>query len=67
MIAESNPDLLKTSFGKTVHDLVKSGKGGDAYNAWGQAMTERIDPLKGNEALTRYHVGAPDRGGRDIQ
>ena len=53
MIAESNADLLRTSFGKTVHDLVKSGKGGDAYNAWGQAMTERIDPLKGNEALTR--------------
>ena len=53
MIAESNPELLRTSFGKTVYDLVKSGRGGDAYNAWGQAMTERIDPLKGNEVLTR--------------
>ena len=53
MIAESNADLLRTSWGRTVHDLVKSGKGGDAYNAWGQAMIERIDPLKGNEALTR--------------
>ena len=53
MIAKSNPDLLRTSFGKTVHDLVRSGKGGDAYNAWGQAMTERNDPLKGNEVLTR--------------
>ena len=29
MIAESNPDLLKTEFGRKVHDLVKSGKGGN--------------------------------------
>ena len=28
MIAESNPDLLKTEFGRKVHDLVKSGKAG---------------------------------------
>ena len=46
MIAESNPDLLKTEFGRHVHDLVKSGKGGDAYNFWGMAMIKRQDPLK---------------------
>src|ERR1051325_3439935 len=27
MIGESNPDLLKSEFGRKVHDLVKSGKG----------------------------------------
>ncbi len=53
MIEESNPELLKTEFGRRLHDLVKSGKGGDAYNAWGAAMIARLDPFKGNEALTR--------------
>ena len=27
MIAESNPELLKTEFGRKLHDLVKAGKG----------------------------------------
>jgi hypothetical protein len=53
MIAESNPDLLKTGFGRLVHDLVKSGKPGDAYNAWGEKMLARQDPLKGSETITR--------------
>jgi hypothetical protein len=53
MIAESNPDLLKTEFGRLVHDYVKSGKGGMAYNVWGERMLKRQDPFKGNEAITR--------------
>jgi hypothetical protein len=53
MIAESNPDLLKTEFGRMVHDLVKSGKGGEAYNAWGERMIVRQDPLQGQEAIAR--------------
>ena len=31
MIAESNPELLKDPMGKKYHDLVKSGKGWEAY------------------------------------
>jgi hypothetical protein len=53
MITESNPDLLKTEWGRNVHDLVKSGKGFEAYNVWGRSMTQRVDPLKGSEAITR--------------
>ena len=53
MIAESNPDLLKTEFGRRVHDFVKSGQGGEAYNAWGEVMLKRQDPLKGNDAIVR--------------
>jgi hypothetical protein len=53
MIAESNPELLKTAFGRTVHDLVKSGKGGEAYNVWGEGMTSGKDPLKDNQAIAR--------------
>jgi hypothetical protein len=53
MIAESNPGLLRTEFGRKVHDLVKSGKGGDAYTAWAAAMGVARDPLTGNESLVR--------------
>ncbi len=53
MIAESNPELLKTAFGRKVHDLVKSGDGGGAYEEWIKAMQTRQDPLKGSEAITR--------------
>jgi hypothetical protein len=48
-IAESNPDLLKTEFGKRVHDLVKAGKGPEAFDAWMKPMATRDDPLKGSD------------------
>ena len=47
MIAESNPDLLKTEFGRQVHDLVKSGQGGEAYNAWGEAHAQAAGSAEG--------------------
>jgi hypothetical protein len=53
MIAESNPDLLKTEFGRKVHDFVKSGKGTLAYDAWMAQMAKGQDPLKGNDAIAR--------------
>jgi len=53
MIAEKNPDLLKTDFGRKVAELVYAGKYWDAYTAWGEGMSARKDPLAGNEALTR--------------
>jgi len=53
MIAEKNPDLLKTDFGKRISDLVYTGKYLEAYKLWGEGMETRKDPLAGNEALTR--------------
>jgi hypothetical protein len=53
MIEESNPDLLRTEFGRLVHGLVKSGKGPEAYEAWIERMNALDDPMKGNEAVTR--------------
>jgi len=53
MIAERNPDLLETDFGRRISSLVYAGKHGDAYALWGSGMSERKDPLKGSEALTR--------------
>jgi hypothetical protein len=53
MIAERNPDLLKLEFGKKIAGLVYEAKYGDAYTLWGEGMSARKDPLKGQEALTR--------------
>jgi len=53
MIAEKNPDLLKLDFGKKIAQLVYDGRYGDAYALWGDGMSTRKDPLKGEEALIR--------------
>jgi hypothetical protein len=45
MIDESNPDLLRTEFGRLVHGLVKSGQGVQAYNEWITRMNALDDPL----------------------
>ena len=34
MIEESDPELLRDPMGRKYHDLVKSGKGWEAYNIW---------------------------------
>jgi len=53
MITESNPDLLKTEWGKMVHDLVKAGNSKQAYTEWVGGMTAGKDFLTGQEVLTR--------------
>jgi hypothetical protein len=53
MIAESNPDLLRVPWGKQIHDLTKSGKGGEAYNMWGRQVQLRDDPLKDQRGIAR--------------
>jgi len=53
MIAESNPLLLQTAFGRDISALVHAGKYWEAYGLWGQGMSTRQDPLKGQDELTR--------------
>ena len=53
MIAERNPDLLKLDFGREIAQLVYDGDYGAAYTLWGNTMSSRVDPLKGQESLTR--------------
>ena len=55
MIVESNPDLLRTDFGRRIHGLVKSGEGIAAFTLWGEGMNASQDPLAGNDALVRSH------------
>ncbi len=57
MIEESNADLLKTEFGRLVHDLVKGGRPDEAYAAWGAQMGAGDDPLAGNDELTQSRWG----------
>jgi hypothetical protein len=53
MIAASDPELLRTEFGKKIHGLVVSGDPWGAYALWGSYMSKRDDPLTGNDALTQ--------------
>jgi hypothetical protein len=53
MIAESNPELLATEFGREIFDLVQSGDYGAAYTLWGSSMSAGKDPLAGQDELTR--------------
>ncbi|HXV63914.1 MAG TPA: DUF3604 domain-containing protein [Vicinamibacteria bacterium] len=53
LIAESSPELLRTAFGREIHGMVQRGDYGAAYALWGEGMSARSDPLKGNEKLTR--------------
>jgi hypothetical protein len=52
MIADSDPELLRTEFGKTIHGLVKGGDPWGAYALWGDYMSRREDPLD-DDTLTR--------------
>ena len=45
-IAESNPELLKSPWGKMVHDYVKQGQGPKAYDAWMKGALTGKDPLQ---------------------
>lgn len=53
MVAESNPDLLRTEFGRKIHDLVKAGDPGKAYALWGGTVSSGKDALAGQDALVR--------------
>jgi len=45
-IAESNPELLKSEWGREMHDLVKAGNSRDAFQKWlSEAVTPGTDPI----------------------
>jgi len=52
-IAESNPELLKSDWGKTVHDMVKAGDSRGAFQKWlADGVTAGTDPIN-NPRMTR--------------
>jgi len=45
-IAESNPELLKSEWGRMVHDMVKAGNSREAFQTWiRDAVTAGRDPI----------------------
>src|SRR3954451_7912002 len=52
-LASSDPELLKSEWGRKVHDLVKAGKGIEAFNEWVKRLSARDDPFKGNDTSLR--------------
>ena len=44
-IAESNPELLRSEWGRNVHDLVKSGNSREAFQSWITAVSASQDPI----------------------
>jgi hypothetical protein len=53
MIAESNPELLKSEYGRKFHDLVKTGKGFDAFLLWGTEGVAKNTDVIDNPKMTR--------------
>src|SRR6266567_351157 len=52
-IASSDPEVLKSEWGRKVHDLVKAGKGIEAFNEWVKRLSTRDDPFKGDDSSLR--------------
>jgi hypothetical protein len=52
-IAESNPELLKSEWGRMVHDMVKAGDSREAFQTWlRDAVTAGTDPIN-NPKMSR--------------
>jgi hypothetical protein len=53
MIQESNPELLKSEWGREIHDMVKAGNGYEAFIKWGsEAVAVNTDQID-NPKITR--------------
>jgi hypothetical protein len=52
MIEESNAELLKSDWGREVHEMVKSGNSRDAFQTWITAVAANQDPIN-NPKMTR--------------
>jgi hypothetical protein len=53
LIAESAPSVMSNPWGKKVHDLVKEGKGLDAFNEWLAKMQALEDPFAGDTEMAK--------------
>jgi hypothetical protein len=53
MIAEANPELLKTEWGKRFYDMVKAGEGYEAFRLWGTEGIAKNTDLINNPKIMR--------------
>ncbi len=63
MIAESNTELLKTEYGKKWHDMVRAGKGYDAFLEWAASVQDgdKIRSEKMQRTVWDRQIEAADR------
>jgi len=53
LIANSDPELLKTKYGKKLHDLVKDGKGHEAFLIWIKDGMSKNTDIIDNPAIAK--------------
>jgi hypothetical protein len=65
MIKESNPELLKSDWGREIHDMVKAGKGYEAFIKWGSEAvatnTDQIDNPKIQRTVWDRQIAAAEK------
>ncbi len=63
MINESNVELLKTEYGRKWHDMVKAGKGYDAFLEWAASVMDgdKINSRRMQHTVWERQVEAADR------
>lgn len=44
---EGDPEILATEFGAKVHELLKAGKGSEAFDMWRLSKAKGVDPMAG--------------------
>ena len=62
-IAESNPVLLQTEYGKKWHDMVKAGEGYEAFREWASSIFEgdKINSKKMQRTVWDRQIEAADK------
>jgi hypothetical protein len=65
MIAESNSELLKSEWGRELHDMVKAGNGYEAFLKWGEEAvavnTDQIDNPKITRTVWDRQIAAAEK------
>ena len=51
LAAAGDPAVLGTEYGRRIHDLLKEGKGVQAFDEWRASKASGVDPMGGDEGL----------------
>lgn len=51
MLAEQNPMIMNDEWGAQIAELYQNGDLAGAYSMWGEAVSSKNDPLKGNTSM----------------
>ncbi len=51
LAAAGDPAVLKTDYGRRIHDLLQAGRGAEAFDEWRTSKAAGVDPMGGEEGL----------------